>query len=78
MTSFRCSRSKLGTSGVDMGSFSIWHWLVALLFGLLVGWPMWRIVGRLGRNPALSLLLWVPVLNLLTIWYLAFARDPRE
>ena len=61
-----------------MGSFSIWHWLVVAILGVALAWPLWRIVGRLGRPPVLSLLLWVPILNMLVIWYLAFAPDRRQ
>lgn len=60
-----------------MGSFSIWHWFVVAIIAITTGWPLWRIVKRLGRPPVLSLLLWVPLLNLLVIWYLAFAPEPR-
>lgn len=57
-----------------------------ILASILVGWvamiplviyPVWRILRRCGRGPALSLLLLVPVAGLLVLaWYLALA--PRR
>ena len=33
------------------------------VYGLLVNLPMWKIVGKAGFHPALSLLICVPVVN---------------
>lgn len=59
-----------------MGQFSIWHWLVLLLLWAVFGIPAWRITGRTGNHPAWSLLLLLPVANVLFLWWLAFARWP--
>ena len=57
-----------------------------ILASIFVGWvvmipliiyPVWRILRRYGRSPALSLLLLVPVAGILVLaWYLALA--PRR
>lgn len=60
-----------------MGSFSIWHWLIVLVF--FVGFyliPMWIIIKRIGKSPALSLLLLVPGVSTIVLWYLALAKWP--
>lgn len=58
-----------------MGSLSIWHWLMVLIFWIVgLGWPMWRIVRKTGHPPALSLLIFVPVVNLALLWFLAFSK----
>jgi hypothetical protein len=61
-----------------MGSFSIWHWLIVLIIWLTIGYPWWRIVRRAGKHPALSLLLFVPLVNVVFLWWFAFAHWPRE
>ncbi len=43
---------------------------------VLVLIPAWRIVKRVGMNPALSLLLLVPLVNIIAIWLFAFAEWP--
>ena len=50
--------------------------IIMLLFGVIVVWPFWRIFSRAGFSGALALLLLVPLLNLMVIWYLAFAEWP--
>ncbi len=50
------------------------HWLLfALLFCMV---PAWRIVKRTGMNPALSLLMLVPLANIVFLWLFAFAEWP--
>ena len=39
-------------------------------------WPYWRIFKKAGFSPALSLLLLVPIANIVIIFYLAFADWP--
>ena len=61
-----------------MGSFSIWHWLIALIY--IVVWivPFWKIFPRAGWPSALSLLMLIPLLNFVLLWVLAFKRWPGE
>lgn len=60
-----------------MGIDSMWHWLViVMLFFFYI--PAWRIVRKAGYHGALSLLLLVPVLNIVMLWVFAFARWPVE
>lgn len=40
--------------------------------------PMTKIVMRTGFSPLFSLLLLVPVVNILALYYLAFARWPNQ
>lgn len=65
-----------------MGTFSIWHWAIALLmvaplFALLLV-PAWRILTRAGFHGAWSLLLLVPGLNMVAAWVLAFVKWPND
>ncbi len=48
-----------------------------LLFNVAAVWPLWRIFRRVGLTPALSLLVFVPVIGLLVVvTVLALARWP--
>jgi hypothetical protein len=60
-----------------MGAFSIWHWLVFVVF-FGIGWliPAWMIVKKAGYSPAWALFGFIPIANLLLLWVFAFARWP--
>lgn len=60
-----------------MGFDSVWYWMV--FFSLFVFYvPAWRIVSKAGFPGVLSLLLLVPVLNIVMLWVFAFVRWPVE
>ena len=61
-----------------MGSFSIWHWLIVVLWLALFLVPAWRIAAKAGFPGALSLLLVIPLLNIVLIWVFAFMKWPVE
>lgn len=50
-------------------------WLIALAVAVV---PFWRICTRVGYSPWLSLLVIVPLVNLVFIYYLAFAEWPSQ
>lgn len=50
-------------------------WLIAVLIGVV---PFWRICSRVGHSPWLSLLVIVPLINLIFIYWLAFAEWPSD
>jgi hypothetical protein len=50
-------------------------WLLAVLVGIV---PFWRICRRVGHSPWLSLLILVPLINLIFIYWLAFAEWPAD
>ncbi len=50
-------------------------WLVAVFIGVV---PFWRICKRVGHSPWASLLVMVPLLNIIFIYWLAFGRWPSE
>lgn len=65
-----------------MGSFSIYHWLILVLmasvFPLLYIVPAWKIVSKAGYSGAWSLLIIVPLVNLIMLWVFAFSDWPRR
>ena len=46
--------------------------LIAIIFVV----PFWKIFEKAGFTPALSLLMLIPIVNLVMIYYLAFAKWP--
>jgi hypothetical protein len=61
-----------------MGSFSIWHWLIIAFWCAIFVVPAWRIASRAGFPGALSLLLIIPVVNIVLLWVFAFVKWPSE
>jgi len=61
-----------------VGTFSIWHWFVLLFWGPLFVVPAWRIASRAGFSGALSLLMLVPLVNIVLLWVFAFITWPSE
>jgi hypothetical protein len=68
----------LNTGDDCMGSFSVWHWLITLLYIGAFVVPCWRIVNKAGYAGAWSLLAVVPLLNIVLLWVFAFMRWPNE
>jgi len=61
-----------------MGSFTIWHWMVLLLYVGIFVVPCWRIVSKAGYSGAWALLSLVPLINIIALWVFAFSRWPYE
>jgi len=61
-----------------MGSFSIWHWLIVLIWVAVFVVPGWRIASKAGFSGALSLLLLIPLVNIIMIWVFAFMKWPNQ
>lgn len=63
-----------------MTSMAWWggtHWLMMLLGSGLVVWPFWRIFAKAGFSGWFSLLMLVPMINLIALYVLAFADWPN-
>jgi hypothetical protein len=60
-----------------MGFDSVWHWLLVIVL-LTFYIPAWRIVSKAGFHGALSLLLLVPLVNIVMLWVFAFVPWPVE
>ena len=62
--------------GVDMGSFSIWHWLIVIVFILVVAVPCAKILNKAGRSRWWLILALFPYINLIALWVFAYTRWP--
>ena len=54
--------------------FDHWLWLLAWIAMILP--PFWKIFAKAGFSPWLSLLILVPVVNLVVLYVVAFSRWP--
>jgi len=62
-----------------MDSFSLWHWLILLIFlGTVVFglWMMARVAAKAGYSGWWALLTMLPLLNFVMVWVFAFADWP--
>jgi hypothetical protein len=60
------------------GLFQPMHLLLIAVLGFLVVTPFWQIFKKAGFSPLLSLLMLFPPASLFTLYYVAFARWPRQ
>jgi hypothetical protein len=59
-----------------IGGLSIWQLAVILVYVFLVILPFWHIYKKAGFSPWLSILMLVPLVNVVLLYFLAFARWP--
>jgi len=55
--------------------FHSFFWPIAVIIAII---PFWRICDRVGLSPWLSLLLLIPLANIIFIYYVAFAEWPSQ
>jgi hypothetical protein len=63
---------------MSMTGFGPAHWLFFVAMVAILLYPIGRILGRLGLSPFWSLLIFVPVVNLISLWVLAFSEWPLD
>lgn len=57
------------------GAFAFFNFLVIMVLVII---PIWKILQRVGLDPRLSLLMLIPAINILLLYYVAFTRWPRD
>lgn len=50
--------------------------VMGLVFAIIIVIPFWRIFSKAGHSKWLSLLMVVPVVNIITLYFLAFSSWP--
>jgi len=60
------------------GIFQPWHLLLLAVIGFVVLLPFWHIFKKAGFSPWLSLLMMIPFVGWLLLYYLAFAKWPTN
>lgn len=61
-----------------MGAIGIYQILLVAIFAFVNIFPVWKILSRLGLSGWWSLVAFIPVVNLIALWVLAFIRWPRD
>jgi len=61
-----------------MAGYGAAHWIVFLVMAVVLLYPIGRILKRIGLSPFWAVLAFVPLLNLLGLWVLAFVDWPRQ
>lgn len=67
-----------GMSTFGMAGWSGGHWLVMLLGVAVLLVPIWRIFSKAGFSGWLSLLMLVPLVNLIVLYVIAFSPWPAR
>ncbi|HEY4031269.1 MAG TPA: hypothetical protein VGM25_13045 [Caulobacteraceae bacterium] len=60
-----------------MNTISPYHWLIVLVIGVLLpGFPLAKILQRLGISRWWTIVAFIPLLNLIGLWALSAVRWP--
>lgn len=64
--------------GNDMVSNTMWtgHWLWMLLIAIVAVIPAWRLCQRVGYPGLLGILILIPLVNIVFLYFIAFAQWP--
>jgi hypothetical protein len=60
-----------------MDSHSVWPLLIILIYIPVLGYPVVRILNRVGYSPWWVIIAFVPIVNLIGLWVLSFVHWPR-
>jgi len=52
------------------------HWLWFIVMVAVVVYPVGRILNRIGFSPLWAIVVFIPLLNLIALWILAFTEWP--
>jgi hypothetical protein len=67
-----------GWMGVAALQYGLVHWVLFIIAVALVLYPVGRIVKRIGFSPFWSVLILIPLVNLIALWVLALTDWPLE
>ena len=59
-----------------MGSLSIWQWLFVIFLIVVLSIPIARILTRIGYSKWWTIVYFIPFINIVGIWILAYSRWP--
>ncbi|MTI19193.1 hypothetical protein E1162_18275 [Rhodobacteraceae bacterium RKSG542] len=61
----------------EMG-MGVWQIVMILAWIIIVGIPIAQILGRMGFSKLWTIVAFIPFVNLIALWVVAFARWPRD
>jgi len=59
-----------------MNSLGFTELIILIVIAFLIVLPLWKICSKAGFSPWLSLLIFIPLINILLFYYLAFTEWP--
>jgi hypothetical protein len=66
------------TGWTDMMGYGAGHWIFFAVMVAIVLYPIGRILGRLGFSPFWSVVVLIPLANLIGLWILALIAWPGD
>jgi hypothetical protein len=63
---------------IGMAGFGYGHWAIFAVMMAIVLYPIGRILDRIGLSPFWSVLVPIPLVNLIALWAFAFADWPKK
>ncbi|HLI10009.1 MAG TPA: hypothetical protein VKY65_00290 [Alphaproteobacteria bacterium] len=60
----------------DMAGYGLAHWLIAIVMAAAFLYPIGRILNRIGFSPIWCIVAFIPLLNVIALWVLAFVDWP--
>jgi len=64
--------------GYEMMNFGGGGIIMMLIFAVLLVLPFWKLWGRTGHSPWISLLMLIPMVNVIVLYVLAFKAWPID
>ena len=62
---------------MGMGGVSVWQLIIALIFLIIPIWIIGRILNKAGYSRWWVAIMFLPIVNLIMIWVVAFAKWPK-
>ena len=59
-----------------MYGYGPFHWLWFIVMITAVAYPLGRILSRMGFSPLWAIVMFIPLVNLVALWILAFTEWP--
>lgn len=63
---------------IDMAGYGVGHWIIFTVMLAAILYPVGRILTRIGFSPFWSIVAFIPFVNLLALWFLAFIDWPAS
>jgi hypothetical protein len=61
-----------------MYGYGSFHWFWFIVMVAVVAYPVGRILNRIGFSPLWAIAMFIPLLNLIALWILAFTDWPGD
>ena len=63
---------------MSMTGFGLVHWIFFIGMVVVILYPVGRVLGRVGFSPFWSVLIFVPIVNVIALWIFVFSEWPSK